>query len=216
MVDIQSVHTAWLRPDELRAIRVLLDEAFDGEVTDDDYEHALGGIHAMVWEGSELIGHGSVVMRRLLHRGRALRTGYVEAVVVRSDRRRRGHGSAVMQVLERVIHGAYEVGALGATDEAAAFYTAARLATLDRHRVRPHPERDPAHGRGGGLYLRVAGGGGSGARGPVLRLARRRRLVAAAPAWVAMTTVASRSSDPATRGISPCPAIVATACGTCP
>ena len=122
MVDLQSAHTAWLRPDELRAIRGLLDEAFDGEVTDEDYEHALGGIHALVWEGSELIGHGSVVMRRLMHQGRALRTGYVEAVAVRSDRRGLGHGSAVMQLLERVIRGAYEIGALGATDEAAAFY----------------------------------------------------------------------------------------------
>ena len=122
MVELRTVHTAWLRPEELRAIRALLDEAFDGEVTDEDYEHALGGIHAMVWDGPELIGHGSVVMRRLLHRERALRTGYVEAVAVRPDRQRRGYGTAVMQVLEEVIRGAYEIGALGATDEAAPFY----------------------------------------------------------------------------------------------
>jgi len=123
MVDLRTVHTAWLRPEELRAIRTLLDEAFDGEVTDDDYEHALGGIHAMVWDGPELIGHGSVVMRRLLHRERALRTGYVEAVAVRPDRQGRGYGTEVMQVLEDVIRGAYEIGALGATDEAAPFYS---------------------------------------------------------------------------------------------
>jgi aminoglycoside 2'-N-acetyltransferase I len=92
-------------------------------MTDEDWEHALGGVHALVWEGDELIAHGSVVQRRLLHRGHALRTGYVEAVAVRADRRRRGHGGAVMEALERVVRGAYELGALGATDEGAALYT---------------------------------------------------------------------------------------------
>ena len=122
MAELRTAHTAWLSTEELQAIRALLEDAFDGDVTEDDFEHALGGVHALVWEGGELIGHGSVVMRRLLHRGRALRTGYVEGVAVRSDRRRRGHGSAVMGVLERVIRRAYEIGALGASDEGAAFY----------------------------------------------------------------------------------------------
>ena len=40
-------------------------------------------------------------MRRLLHDGQALR--YVEAVAVRLDRRRRGHGDVVMEALECVI-----------------------------------------------------------------------------------------------------------------
>jgi aminoglycoside 2'-N-acetyltransferase I len=123
MAELRTAHTAALATEELRAIRVLLDEAFDGDITDDDYEHGLGGIHALVWEGSELIGHGSVVMRRLLNGGRALRTGYVEAVAVRSDRRRLGHGAAVMRALEQVIRGGYEVGALGSAEDAAGFYT---------------------------------------------------------------------------------------------
>jgi aminoglycoside 2'-N-acetyltransferase I len=92
-------------------------------MTDEDWEHALGGIHALVWEGDALIAHGSVIQRRLLHGGRALRTGYVEGVAVRADRRRRGHGAAVMEALERVVRGAYDLGALGATDEGAELYT---------------------------------------------------------------------------------------------
>ncbi|MEX2194383.1 MAG: GNAT family N-acetyltransferase [Thermoleophilaceae bacterium] len=75
-----------------------------------------------MWEEDELVGHASVVQRRLLHGGRALRTGYVEGVAVRAGQRRRGHAAAMMQALERVIHGAYELGALGATDEALDFY----------------------------------------------------------------------------------------------
>ena len=124
MAEVRTVHTAWLSRQELRAIRALLDDAFGGDVTDDDYEHVLGGVHALVWEGPQLIGHGSVVMRRLLHDGRALRTGYVEGVAVRPDRRARGHGAAVMTELERVIRAAYEIGALGATEAAVGFYAA--------------------------------------------------------------------------------------------
>ena len=64
-----------------------------------------------------------MIQRRLLHGGRALRAGYVEGVGVRADHRRRGHASAMMEALERVIRDAYDLGALGATDDAARFYS---------------------------------------------------------------------------------------------
>lgn len=124
MAEVRTAHTATLSPEELVAIRKLLYAAFEGDITDDDYEHALGGMHALVWEGRELIGHGSVIMRRVMHGRRALRTGYVEGVAVRADRRRRGHGAALMSPLEQVIRGAYEIGALAASDAAADFYAA--------------------------------------------------------------------------------------------
>jgi aminoglycoside 2'-N-acetyltransferase I len=122
--ELQIAHTASLRAGELRAIRALLDAAFGGDFSDDDWEHALGGLHAVVWEGDAPIAHGAVVMRRLLHAGRALRTGYVEAVAVRADRRRRGHGNAIMEGLERVVRAAYELGALSASDPGAELYAA--------------------------------------------------------------------------------------------
>jgi aminoglycoside 2'-N-acetyltransferase I len=121
--EVRTAHTADLDAATLTAARALLDAVFGEDMTDEDWEHALGGIHALVWENDELIGHGSVVQRRLLHGGRAVRTGYVEGIAVRADRRRRGHGAAVMEALERVVRGAYELGALGATDEGADLYT---------------------------------------------------------------------------------------------
>ncbi|MGH3902329.1 MAG: GNAT family N-acetyltransferase [Pseudonocardiaceae bacterium] len=124
MTEIRTAHTADLDIATLKAARALLDDVFDGEMTDHDWEHAMGGVHALVWEGTELIGHASVVQRRLLHGGRALRAGYVEGIGVRADRRRRGHGAAMMDALERVVRGAYDLGALDATDDAASFYAA--------------------------------------------------------------------------------------------
>ena len=124
MVRLRTSHTAELDTAALAGARALLDDVFAGELTDDDWEHALGGVHVLLSDDGELVGHASVVQRRLLHGGRALRTGYVEGVGVRADRRGRGHGAALMDAIERVVRGAYELGALGTTDEAHDFYVA--------------------------------------------------------------------------------------------
>jgi GNAT superfamily N-acetyltransferase len=102
MTELHIAHTADLGADQKTAIRSLVDAVFDG-VSDDTFGNALGGVHAMVLSGGELIGHGSVVQRRMLHVGRTLRTGYVEGVAVRADRRRQGHGVQLMEALERVV-----------------------------------------------------------------------------------------------------------------
>ena len=121
-MNLRTTHTADLDPAALEAMRALLAEAFRGDWSDHDWEHALGGVHAMIWEGQELVGHAAVVQRRLLYRGQALRAGYVEAVAVRADRRRRGYGAAMMDAIEAVIRGAYDLGALATSEEATDFY----------------------------------------------------------------------------------------------
>lgn len=123
-LEIRVAHTAELDARELRAIRAFVIDAFEGLATDDDWNHALGGMHALVIEDGGFVGHGSVVQRRLIHRDRTLRTGYVEAVAVRADRRRQGVGNAVMERLEQIIRGAYELGALGASELGAGLYRA--------------------------------------------------------------------------------------------
>jgi aminoglycoside 2'-N-acetyltransferase I len=128
MITVDTVHTGHLESATLAAIRTLLDEVFapvpEERFTDDDWDHAVGGLHAVVREGADVVGHASLVQRRLLHGGRALRTGYVEAVAVRADRQGRGYGTALLDALEPVIDRAYDLGALSATDRAAAFYRA--------------------------------------------------------------------------------------------
>jgi aminoglycoside 2'-N-acetyltransferase I len=49
----------------------------------------------MVWEGDATVPHGAVMQRRLMYKDRPLRTGDVEGVAARSDRRRQGFGAAV-------------------------------------------------------------------------------------------------------------------------
>ncbi|RVU22719.1 GNAT family N-acetyltransferase [Streptomyces antnestii] len=121
----RTAHTADLTHAELRDIRALLDDAFDGGFSDDDWDHTLGGVHALVHDGTgALVAHGSVVQRRVTHAGRSLRTGYVEGVAVRADARGSGLGGQVMAALERVIDGAYVLGALSASEDGVGLYRA--------------------------------------------------------------------------------------------
>jgi aminoglycoside 2'-N-acetyltransferase I len=102
----------------------LLDEVFYPEMTDDDWDHCLGGQHALLWEGELLVAHAAVVPRRLMLGTRPLRAGYVEGVAVHADRRRRGYGAAVMAALEATIAREYDLGALGSTELGVGFYLA--------------------------------------------------------------------------------------------
>jgi aminoglycoside 2'-N-acetyltransferase I len=123
MVAMTVAHTAQLDAATLTAAYAVLRAAFHS-FDEEDWDHALGGMHALVHDGGVLVAHGSVVQRRFLHRGRAWRTGYVEAVAVAADVRRRGHGGAVMGALEAVVRGGYELGALSATDDGMPLYRA--------------------------------------------------------------------------------------------
>lgn len=157
---LRTVHTAHLTPTELTTLRALLDDAFGSDFADEDWDHGLGGMHALI-EGSDgqLLAHGSLVMRRVQHRDSSLRIGYVEAVAVRADRRRQGLGGRIMAALEEIVDRAYVFGALSASDAGAALYKArgwqvwpGGLAALGPVGVVPLPEEE------GTTYVRPAAG----------------------------------------------------------
>ncbi|MFD7748614.1 GNAT family N-acetyltransferase [Streptomyces sp. NPDC059698] len=157
---VRIAHTCELVPAELARIRELLDAAFEGGFDDHDWDHALGGLHALVLDPyGRPIAHGSVVQRRVQHADRSYRVGYVEAVAVRADHRREGLGHRVMAALEHVIDRAYDLGALSASDAGAALYAArgwqvwpGRLAALGPAGPVPLPEEE------GSTHVRPAAG----------------------------------------------------------
>src|SRR5262249_61416210 len=69
MAELRTAHTADLDSATRKAARALLDDVFD-DMTDDDWEHALGGGHALVGGGADLIGHGAGTQRRRATGGR--------------------------------------------------------------------------------------------------------------------------------------------------
>ena len=72
---VEVVHTGHLADDVLQRARALLDVVFAGVLDADDWQHCLGGLHALAWRGTELVGHAALVQRRLLQAVRGLRAG---------------------------------------------------------------------------------------------------------------------------------------------
>jgi len=118
------IHTSDLDAESREDARRMVIEAFGGDFTDADWEHALGGMHALISHHGALIGHAAVVQRRLLYRGTALRCGYVEAVAVREDWRGQGLATALLDAAEQVVRGAYQLGALSSSTGGKQIYTA--------------------------------------------------------------------------------------------
>ena len=94
------------------AIRALLDEAFDGEFSDDDWAHTLGGDHVVVTDDGGVVAHAAVVPRMITVAGRPYRAGYVEGVAVAPSLQGRGLGTAAMVVAGEIVRDRYELGVL--------------------------------------------------------------------------------------------------------
>jgi aminoglycoside 2'-N-acetyltransferase I len=119
---LRRVASADLPGAELRAVRRLLDEAFAGGLTAEDWHHTLGGLHVLAIEEGEVVAHAAVVDRTLTAAGRQLRTGYVEGVASRRDRRRQGLATLVLRDADRVILERYQLGALSDGSGVPGFY----------------------------------------------------------------------------------------------
>lgn len=120
---VRRCHTADLSPTDRAAMRALLDLAFEGGFTDDDWRHGLGGQHVLVHVDGVLLATGALVRRRLRHGGRELRAGYVEAVAVHPEHRREGLGSLVMDAIEAQ-SGSHDLLALSASEDGIELYEA--------------------------------------------------------------------------------------------
>ena len=108
--------TSELSPDQVSAIRGLLWAAFsdpDDAMTENDWDHALGGTHFLLTLDGVLVAHAAVVERDLHIGGLPVRTGYVEAVATAPDRQRRGFGTELMERVDGYIRERFDLGALG-------------------------------------------------------------------------------------------------------
>lgn len=116
MAVVRRVPSDELAPKEVQALGRLFRAAWEDdpeEFTEEDWEHAVGGLHFVLEEGGAIVAHASVVERQLETGGRRLRTGYVEAVATSPLHQRRGLGSAVMREAGGYIDRTFQLGALG-------------------------------------------------------------------------------------------------------
>jgi aminoglycoside 2'-N-acetyltransferase I len=112
---IRLVRSDALHPGEVIALRELFDEAWNDDAegfTDQDWSHAIGGVHVIAEADGRVVAHASVVRRELHTGGHRLRTGYVEAVATRPSHQRRGIGSLVIGEVDELIDRTDRLGAL--------------------------------------------------------------------------------------------------------
>jgi len=114
---IRIAPTDALSPSVLRDLRAMLDAAFadaagDAAFTDDDWQHAIGGVHVWLSDGDRVVSHASLVERTMVCAGTRLGAGYVEAVATLAARRREGHGTTVVRRVGELIRERYPVGVL--------------------------------------------------------------------------------------------------------
>jgi aminoglycoside 2'-N-acetyltransferase I len=123
MVTLHTASSDALSSPLLAELRAMLDVAYEGDFSDQDWQHLLGGTH--VWltgPDDAVVSHAALVERVLECSGQPLRVGYVEAVATAKAHRRAGYGTAVMHHIASFIHGRYPLGALSTGE--ANFYSA--------------------------------------------------------------------------------------------
>lgn len=111
MASIRVLDTSTAAP-QLTDIRQLVADAFEGEFSDEDWEHTLGGLHAIVSDGETLVAHAAVVPRTIWLGDDPFWAGYVEGVAAKRGRQREGLGSLVMTEVARVVRSTFDVGVL--------------------------------------------------------------------------------------------------------
>ena len=120
MPDCESFTSAEAGAVRLRQIRGLLDVAFGGDFSDQDWDHTLGGDHVIVEDDGVLVAHAAVVGRVLEIDGAAWNTGYVEGVATLPGRQGKGFGALTMTEAMTLLRRRYALGAL--SSELHAFY----------------------------------------------------------------------------------------------
>jgi aminoglycoside 2'-N-acetyltransferase I len=113
---LRRLATEELTAAEVAAIRDLLWVAFVADevgFSEDDWRHAVGGVHFVLDVDGEIAAHAAVVERQIYAAGRPLRAGYVEAVATAADRQGMGLGTQVMEDVGSYLRERFELGVLG-------------------------------------------------------------------------------------------------------
>lgn len=107
---------------ELGQLRCLLELAFHGEFTEQDWAHTLGGWHVFVWHRGALVSHVAVVPRTLCLAQRPMWTGYVEGMATHPHHVRQGFATRAILLANTHIWADYELGALSDGTGISGFY----------------------------------------------------------------------------------------------
>jgi aminoglycoside 2'-N-acetyltransferase I len=105
------------------AIRALLNVAFDHEFSDEDNDHAAGGVRVIAMDGAQIVGHAALVARSITIAGTLHTVGYVEGVAVLPSYQGQGIGAQIIRQITDMAQRDFVVNMLstGETDFYAKF-----------------------------------------------------------------------------------------------
>ena len=86
MVDICVLEDGETRRDLLDRVHALVDAAFGGAFSEEDWAHTSGGWRVIAFDDLRPVAHAAVVPRTIHVAGRPFATGYVEGVASSTDR----------------------------------------------------------------------------------------------------------------------------------
>ena len=96
MLRISRASDADLDSQISEVLRNLLNEAFEGDFSEEDWQHTFGGMRFLGFLNDQLIAHGAVVRRKIKVDESDLIIGYVEGIAVAPTYWHKGYGSLLM------------------------------------------------------------------------------------------------------------------------
>ena len=113
MASVTPSDSPELSPERQVEVRALLDAAFDGDFSDDDWDHTQGGVHVLVTgEDDEVVGHAAVVPRTIMIGKDEFDAGYVDGVATAPGMQRNGIGTNAMNEVNQILETFFEIGVL--------------------------------------------------------------------------------------------------------
>jgi aminoglycoside 2'-N-acetyltransferase I len=94
------------------SVHELLLSAFEGDFSEEDWQHSFGGVRLIGFMNEEIVAHGAVVPRVVRIDDVEEKIGYVEAIAVDPRFWRQGIGTALMEEITKICKSQYQFSML--------------------------------------------------------------------------------------------------------
>jgi len=95
----------------------LLNEAFEGDFSQEDFRHTFGGLRFLGYFNQELVAHGSVIPRNMCIDEIQVQVGYIEGVAVIPKYWKKGFGSLLIAEITSYCRSQYSISMLSTVEK---------------------------------------------------------------------------------------------------